>query len=236
MTVDEHDISDDSLQGLLKALNLDTLKSYRTDFDQLDFQTLSQVKQEVESQLSVLFDVLRNKYRADMDTPLVTHDGFPRNDVDVVSIRLIRVKVIRLRNDNKTIIGLLEDKMIQEFASRQQNEPESSSQSEQSGSESQRSQQASRFVVPFALVKDVANQGPAYIAGLRDDDKVIVFDEDIHAANHNKLANVVTRVRNSINRGIPVEVFRGEERLQLILQPTMNWGGQGVLGCRFIPL
>ncbi|EAZ63781.1 putative 26S proteasome regulatory subunit [Scheffersomyces stipitis CBS 6054] len=223
MTVDEHDISDDSLQGLLKALNLDTLKSYRTDFDQLDFQTLSQVKQEVESQLSVLFDVLRNKYRADMDTPLVTHDGFPRNDVDVVSIRLIRVKVIRLRNDNKTIIGLLEDKMIQEFASRQQNEPESSSQSEQ-------------FVVPFALVKDVANQGPAYIAGLRDDDKVIVFDEDIHAANHNKLANVVTRVRNSINRGIPVEVFRGEERLQLILQPTMNWGGQGVLGCRFIPL
>ncbi|KAK6457600.1 putative 26S proteasome regulatory subunit [Scheffersomyces xylosifermentans] len=238
MTVDDEDVSGDSFRGLMKSLNLDEtqFKSYRTDFALLDFQQLSTTKEDIESQLSILFDVLKNKYGADMNTKLVTRDGFPRSDIDVVSIRLIRVKVIRLRNDHKQILELLNDKLIEEFANRRAAEPQTDTNDVQTSQATESRQEVSRYTVPFALVKDVADNGPAYTSGLRDGDKIIVFDEDIHAANHGKLANVVSRVRNSINKSVKVDVLRGTERLVLDLKPTPNWGGQGVLGCRLVAL
>ncbi len=39
-----------------------------------------------------------------MDTPLLDPQGFPRADVDVVSVRQARVKIIELRNDYKLVM------------------------------------------------------------------------------------------------------------------------------------
>ena len=52
--------------------------------------------------------------------PLVTPDGFPRSDLDVVTIRLLRIRIIRLRNDDRKVIHLLDDRMAQEFATRRE--------------------------------------------------------------------------------------------------------------------
>ena len=63
MTVDELDVSG-SFQGLMRSLNLDSeqFKEYDDiDFESLNFIQLSHVKDEIENQLNILFDLLRHK-------------------------------------------------------------------------------------------------------------------------------------------------------------------------------
>ncbi|EMG49751.1 NAS2 Probable 26S proteasome regulatory subunit p27 [Candida maltosa Xu316] len=227
MTIDEQDIN---FNGLMKSLNFDSeeFKDYQdVDFDSYTFTQLSHVKLEIESQLNRLFDLLKQKYNADMDTPLVTPDGFPRSDIDVVSIRLIRIRIIRLRNDDKQIIHLLDEKMADEFARRR----------DETGSSMDIDIEPTREIVysiPFARVGDVVENGPAFNSGLRTGDEIVLFDNDIHAANNNKLRSLVTRVVP--DKEINVDVNRGGERVSLKLIPSNNWEGQGLLGCHLIPM
>ncbi|KAI5951668.1 NAS2 [Candida jiufengensis] len=111
--------NDSGFQGLMKSLNLDPnqYKVYdKSEFPHKTFQELSQIKTNIESQLKNLFDLLKYQHNVDMDSPLVTKDGFPRSDIDVVSIRLIRTHIIRLKNDYKNLLEVLESKMEEEFA------------------------------------------------------------------------------------------------------------------------
>lgn len=232
MTVDELDING-SFQGLMKSLNLDNeqFKEYDDiDFESLNFTQLSQVKQEIESQLNILFDLLRHKYNADMDTPLVTPDGFPRSDLDVVTIRLLRIRIIRLRNDDRKVIHLLDDRMVQEFAVRRENNKEIEEEEELTSSSTL------RYQIPFAQVREVVPGGPAFNSGLKEGDQIIVFDNDIHATNNNKLGSLVSRVRSKQNEEINLDLKRGQERITLKLIPSDDWDGQGLLGCRLIPI
>ena len=231
MTVDELDVSG-SFQGLMRSLNLDSeqFKEYDDiDFESLNFIQLSHVKDEIENQLNILFDLLRHKYNADMDTPLVTPDGFPRSDLDVVTIRLLRIRIIRLRNDDRKVIHLLDDRMAQEFATRRESNIEAEEEELTTSS-------TSRYQIPFAQVREVVSGGPAFNSGLKEGDQIIVFDNDIHAANNNKLGSLVSRVRLKQNEEIKVDLKRGEERITLKLIPSDNWDGQGLLGCRLIPI
>ncbi|ODV81337.1 regulatory subunit of putative 26S proteasome non-ATPase [Suhomyces tanzawaensis NRRL Y-17324] len=231
--------SDDSFRGLMKALNLDEsqFKSYDEDFLKLSFSQLSTIKQDIELQLSTLFDLLKNKYRVEMDTPLVSPDGFPRADVDVVSIRLVRIKIIRLRNDHKRLLEQLETKMFEEFAKAKQAAPaeEVNSKAENHPAVSP-VDSAPPTRIPFAVVSEVVPQGPAHSAGLQSQDKIVLFDGEIHAGNHEKLSALANRVRNKVDREITVEVLRGTDTETLVLVPTNNWEGQGLLGCRLVPL
>ncbi|KAK7678149.1 hypothetical protein QCA50_018822 [Cerrena zonata] len=213
MTVDEGDIND-SFRGLMQSLNLDEnqFKNYDIEFETLSFPQLSAVKSEMESQL-------------DMDTALLSGDGYPRNDIDVVSIRLIRVKVIRLRNDYKKVLELLEKKLVEQLG-----------RSSTAQVENEIRVPETPPLIPFALVKEVAFESPAFNSGLEEGDKIILFDNDIHVRNHDKLASISRRVSNRIDQPIKVEILRNEQQQSLELTPTNNWNGRGVLGCRIIPL
>ena len=46
----------------------------------------------------------------------------------------------------------------------------------------------------------------------------------------------MSRVRSKQNEEIKVDLKRGEERITLKLIPSDNWDGQGLLGCRLIPI
>ncbi|CAN3358901.1 probable 26S proteasome regulatory subunit p27 [Diutina catenulata] len=237
----EFDEGETKFRGLMKSLNLDEsqLPPYRTDFEDLPFGQLSTIKQSIEQQLGFLFDLLHKQYHSDMDSPL-TIDGYPRSDVDVMNVRLIRVKIIRLRNDNKALMKVLEGKLVEEFArkrdeqqeERQENKLESLSLEEPE--ESSKTAESVEYRVPFARVYEVVVDGPAYTSGLRDEDQIVLFDSEIHAANHNRLQNLVKRV--APGRQIPVVVMRQDERVELTLEPRANWGGRGVLGCRVLSL
>ncbi|KAK6872946.1 putative 26S proteasome regulatory subunit p27 [Candida tropicalis] len=235
MTVDEHDLNDLSFTGLMQTLNLDPIefKEYKNINSRLTFQELEIIKQDIEKQLNILFDLLNHKYNCDMNTSLITSDGYPRNDIDVVSIRLIRVRIIRLKNDYKLILELIDDKMSQEFAQRQIDNPIGQDvEEEMNDSQSRRTIE---YTIPFARVAEVVNGGPAFKAGLKENDEILLFDHDIHASNNNRLRNLVTRVK--IGKTIPVEIKRNQnEKVSLNLIPSDDWDGQGLLGCRLLPI
>jgi 26S proteasome non-ATPase regulatory subunit 9 len=227
---DDYDESEPQFHGLMASLNLPPFASYRTDFENLSYDQMVGIKQQIEGQLSVLFEVLKSKYNVEMDTPLVTSDGFPRNDIDIVGIRLIRIRILRLRNDNKKLLQLLEERLIHQFSSTTA-QPED--QTGQSGSGQVGSGPV--YTVPFAVVKQVVVGGPAHEAGLREGDKIVLFDSDIHAGNNNKLLALGPRVQGKLNQKISIQVLRGSGKLVLDLVPA-KWSGQGVLGCRLVPL
>jgi len=223
---DDYDESEPQFHGLMASLNLPPFASYRNDFENLSYHQMEAIKQQIEGQLSVLFEVLKSKYNVEMDTPLVTQDGFPRNDIDIVGIRLIRIRILRLRNDNKRLLQLLEERLIQQFSGA------TSAPGEQAGRSGSGSGPV--YTVPFAVVKQVVVGGPAHEAGLREGDRIVLFDNDIHAGNNDKLAALAPRVQGKLNQKIPVEVLRGTGKLVLDLVPA-KWTGQGVLGCRLVP-
>lgn len=221
MTVPQADLG--SFLGAMESLNLDVKEYTRLELQAMLFEQLGRAKHDLESSLETLFDLLHHKYNFDMHLPLVV-DGFPRNDVDVVSIRLVRAKIIRLRNDLAYVLELLEQQLEQRLLA---------------GLASQPTQEApvrSSASVPFALVRDVVAGGPASAAGLRVGDRVCVFDGDVKASNHEKLAKVAERVRSKQGQKIAVEVLRGNETVELELVPTDDWAGRGLLGCLLVPI
>lgn len=245
MTVDEHDLngstststssSSSSFQGLMQSLNLDPqeFKEYQ-DFNlNLSFQQLDLIKQDIERQLKILFDLLRHKYNCDMESSLISSEGFPRNDIDVVSVRLIRVRIIRLKNDYKSIIHLIDEKMSHEFAQRQANQPIEQDKEGDNNIDGGLGR-GIEYNIPFARVAEVVNGGPAYQAGLKENDQIILFDQDIHASNNNRLRNLASRVK--VGKSILVEIKRNEEKISLTLIPSDDWNGQGLLGCRLLPI
>lgn len=232
------DEGETKFRGLMKSLNLDEsqLPPYPTNFDELPIEELAKIKKLIEDQLGLLFDLLHNKYNADMDSSL-TVEGFPRSDIDVMNVRLLRVKIIRLRNDNKALLKVMEKRLEEAFAKHKQDamdvddteEPVVVDHADATPAETEKIE----YTIPFARVTEVAPDGPAYALGLRDDDQIILFDNDIHAANHERLQNLVKRV--APGKKVPVVVQRGPERLTLTLTPN-SWPGRGILGCRVLPL
>jgi len=80
-----------------------------------------------------------------MNSQLVTQDGFPRSDINVIEIRNARVKIIKLRNDLNKVINELSEKMHTQFTSTRgaEKEPESLNS------------------ILFAKISEVVNNSPA---------------------------------------------------------------------------
>ncbi len=96
-----------------------------------------------------------------MEDSLLDAEGFPRNDIDVYSIRHARQQIIRLRNDLKLVMdkislalnSLHAQNSIQATGTTQVNSPDE----------------------PFAIVNAVSPDSPASEAGLKKDDLIIKF-------------------------------------------------------------
>lgn len=234
MTVEEKE-TDSSFRSLMRDLRLDesVFRNYRTDFEVQTYDELASVKQEVERQLFLLLDILTKEYGANMTTSLVTADGFPRDDIDVVAIRSVRSRIIRLQNDMKKLYSFLLIKLQEKMAS------QSNIYKEEKGLETSTpmtpSPTISTFNIPFALVHQVVPGSPAERSGLTVGDRILRID-DVHAGNHEKLGKVSKKVYDSIDKFIAVDVLRNDQRHNLMLKPTYSWEGKGVLGCVFLPV
>lgn len=201
--------------GLMRSLNLDEPPVDISAVASFDLAQLAEAKRTIETQLDLLFDLLTSKYNADLDTPLV-HNGFPRSDIDVVSVRLLRVRIIRLRNDHKQVLHHLDTKLASHFQS----------------STNTALPQAPP-TIPFAYVKEIAPDGPAAASGLQEGDRVVSFG-GVHVRNHDNLTAVARKVQQ--NGPIDVLVLRGTLQVTLHLTPSDDWPGRGRLGCRLVQL
>ncbi|GEQ69092.1 hypothetical protein JCM33374_g2763 [Metschnikowia sp. JCM 33374] len=221
-----------SFSGEMRSLNLD-VPEFSGDFRSMNYPQLAQAKRLVENSLDHLFGLLHDTYKFDMTSPLVVN-GFPRRDVDVVSVRLIRSNIIRLRNDHSAILGQLQIHLTQQLQASAnssvvgQEKPESG--------ELSTSKNLNLHSEAFAFVNDVTSNSPAEKAGLIIGDRILSFDGDICYWNHNNLTALAARAKAKKDTQVPVEVLRDSNRKTLILVPTENWPGRGLLGCHIIPL
>lgn len=78
-----------------------------SNLEKLNFPQLDELRKDIEDKL----DTLENKLKllkVDMNTPLLTQDGFPRADLDINEVTATRKEIIMLRNDFKTVSARLE--------------------------------------------------------------------------------------------------------------------------------
>ncbi|KAL8946633.1 MAG: hypothetical protein Q9222_006999 [Ikaeria aurantiellina] len=200
-------------------------------------------KAALEDELKALSGVL-DSHGVNMNTSLTTFDGYPRDDLDVAQIRTTRARIIRLRNDYKSLMSRIEEGLhshhaeTRDLAARQ---PSISSARAPTSTMGGSQSATNALSAPFAKVNSVVAGGPAEDAGLKAGDKIRRFG-DCDWINHEKLSKVAETVQQNEGRIVIVSIqrshspFADPEELQLQLTPKRNWGGRGLLGCHLLPL
>ncbi|KAK7204841.1 putative 26S proteasome non-ATPase regulatory subunit 9 [Myxozyma melibiosi] len=206
-------------------------------------EELMRQRRALEDELDSLIQVLES-HHVDMSTPLLTSDGFPRDDIDVAQVRITRTRVIRLRNDLKRLMLQMEEVLHEHHASIRE---AMSSGGLASGMLLNRGGGVGNGAgaevdgVAFAVVNSVEDRSPAHEAGLLRGDKIVKFG-DVNAENHQHLSRLSTVVQQNQGRPIEISLIRdiggAQARAQINIQltPRSGWGGRGTLGCHIIPL
>nr|KMM71476.1 26S proteasome non-ATPase regulatory subunit 9 [Coccidioides posadasii RMSCC 3488] len=217
------------------------------DISKMSMHELFKEKEQLEVELKVLSEVLQS-HGVNMETPLTTFDGYPRDDLDIAQIRTTRARIIYLRNDHKAVMAKIEQVVHAYFADMREREaggeaPESSRVPPVGPefSEETPSNQNVLAETPFARVNSVAEGSPAAEAGMKVGDKIRGFGT-VNWMNHQDLRKISEVVQNSEDIPIIVRVTRssdsgqGPTNLSLRLTPRRHWGGRGLLGCHLVPL
>ncbi|VDC04434.1 unnamed protein product [Peniophora sp. CBMAI 1063] len=178
-------------------------------------------KDAIEAQIEDQGAIIRS-HGADMQTPLVDREGFPRADIDVWAVRTARVRIIELRNDLSAVRGELA-KALEKVYERKEEIPTASAPQEAQ-------------LLPFARVNTVAPGSPAAESGLQREDLVLKFGhltkESFTQASLQPLAELVAL---NENKPIAMIVRRAGAMTALRLVPRQGWGGRGMLGCHLLP-
>ncbi|TEY86508.1 hypothetical protein BOTCAL_0007g00350 [Botryotinia calthae] len=200
----------------------------------LAFSQLQAKKDNIEAEIKAL-----SGHGVDMNTRLLTPDGFPRADLDVAQIRTTRSRIIYLKNDHKALMSVIEKHIHEHFArlAENPNTEEPVVDEVQAGRIVPSFDEPAPLDLPFAKVNSVAAGSPADDAGLKAGDTIRNFGYVNHA-NHDGLKRVGECVQGNEGREVMVKVSRdsGRQELQLSLTPRRNWGGRGLLGCHILPL
>lgn len=195
------------------------------DFKKEAFE-LNDEKKKIENEITEWKSVLDGEKNIGMDGPLVDNDGYPRNDIDVHKIRIARNKIICLSNDHKALMSKLADILTKIH--------ENQGASNGSNGQEEPMDTNKPQLEPFAKIDLVTSGSPAHDSGLKVGDLVLAFGTQNHA-NFKSLADIGQLVQNSQNRPLRVQILRSGQIQTLSLVPK-KWSGQGLLGCKIIPL
>ncbi|EJS43254.1 nas2p [Saccharomyces arboricola H-6] len=214
------------LSELLANVKIDpSLTSRISQMDEFKLPELMVLKTDVEAQLEAYFSVLEEQ-GIGMDSPLVTPDGYPRSDVDVLQITMIRKNVNMLKNDLNRLLQKSHVLLNQHFDN--MNVQTRQRTSDNGGDSDDRPIQ---YTIPFAFISEVVPGSPSDKADIQVDDKLISIGS-IHAANHSKLQNIQMAVIKNEDKPLPVRLLRDGQILTTSLTPSRDWDGRGLLGCR----
>ena len=212
------------INKLLTNLEINPIIAYQvTRLEDLNLNEITELKQLVESELIKFSQILQSQ-DIDMDTQLVTEDGYPRGDIDILQIRLIRRNINMLKNDLRNIIEQSFQLLNTHFKDLQSPQESLISQENQNSS--------TEYKIPFAIINEIYVNGPISSAGIQNEDKLISLGK-IHAGNHMKLKSLLDEVIQNENKELKVRILRqNQEIMDLVLIPTRNWNGRGLLGCK----
>lgn len=214
--------SETALHAQLTNLQINaSITSQIENLNDLSLQEVTLLKGLIENDLDKNFKFLSSQ-NLDMDSSLITQDGYPRSDIDVLQVRLTKKNINMLRNDLHNVIERSQFLLNQHFTLQEQ-------QRSKTGNEEH---QVMEYTIPFALITEVVPDGPIATAGIKSNDKLISIG-NINAGNHMKLQNVQKLIIQNEDNVIPVRILRNDkEIMQLSLKPSRNWNGSGLLGCK----
>ncbi|CCF60464.1 hypothetical protein KAFR_0K01090 [Kazachstania africana CBS 2517] len=177
------------------------------------------LKDDIESELNNSINLLQS-FNVDMHSSLVTPEGFPREDIDVLQVRMLRRNINMLRNDLTNVINYSHTLLSTHFNNDANNR---STIPLENGVD---------YRIPFAFFSEIVSNSPTEIAGIKDNDKLVSIS-NIHAANHDGLKNIQALIIKNENNSIPLRILRNDQEfLELNLVPDRSWGGRGLLGCK----
>ncbi|KAI5843940.1 26S proteasome non-ATPase regulatory subunit 9 [Morchella snyderi] len=197
-----------------------------------DLLALMKEKDNVEAELKALGSVL-DSHKVNMQTPLCTFDGYPRDDIDVAQIRIARSRIIHLRNDYKGLMNKIEKGLHAHHAT--------IAASLATTPPSPLASSSTQLIeAPFAKVNTVVPGSPAAEAGMRPGDLIKRFGT-VNALNHSRLSRVAELVTQDEGRPVNVLLSRKDDsgtevNIHVSLTPRKDWGGRGLLGCHLLPL
>ncbi|EJT70025.1 26S proteasome non-ATPase regulatory subunit 9 [Gaeumannomyces tritici R3-111a-1] len=204
----------------------------------LTIAELQRKKDNLEAELKALGGVLES-HNVDMNTSLLTPDGFPRADLDIAQIRTTRARIIHLRNDYKDLMAVIEKQLHEHFASLDDDEVAASSGTTFATAEPLPDSAPEVLDPPFAKVNSVVDGSPANSAGLKAGDLIRNFGY-VNYANHDGLKKVGECVQGNEGQNVLVKITRtngpSQTELRLTLTPRRDWGGRGLLGCHILPV
>lgn len=206
---------------------------------QLSFAELQKKKDDMEAELKALSGVL-DSHGVNMETPLLTPDGFPRADLDIAQIRATRSRIIYLRNDYKDLMNAIEKHLHEHFASLKDTDDVTSPPNPANRATMMGDILPEILEVPFAKINSVVAESPADVAGLKAGDEIRNFGY-INKSNHDDLKKVAECVQGNEGQRILLKVSRrgdsgARQELQLHLIPRRGWGGRGLVGCHILPI
>ncbi|SSD61754.1 uncharacterized protein SCODWIG_03515 [Saccharomycodes ludwigii] len=187
---------------------------------------------------NAIFPSKTNDY---MNAPLINRDGYPRDDVDIFTIRLLRQNCNMLKNDLTHLIDYIHVEMGKYWEGVDKKKGTSNSTITNNNDNATFDPiQAS----PFCKITGVLKGSPSDQCGLQDNDllcRIGAIDTLKYYSSHDKLLGVSNYVKEHIDREIPVMIKRKQNgafiNLELTLIPNSNnWDGPGILGCTLVKI
>ncbi|TVY83351.1 26S proteasome non-ATPase regulatory subunit [Lachnellula suecica] len=191
----------------------------------LSFDQLQARKDNIEAEIRALGSVLES-HGVDMNTRLITPDGFPRADIDVAQIRTTRSRIIHLKNDYEALMSVIEKHIHEHFARQAElaatEEVSNGTTAMDISSPSSSSATPQAAGPPFAKVNSVVDRSPADSAGLKAGDEIRNFGY-VSFTNHDGLKRVGECVQG--NEGFNSAKFSSESHVQLgvLNDRNCNW-------------
>ena len=214
---------------------------------------LDKEKKKLEEKIASLTDFLTQPGMPGINGSLIDKDGFPKEGLDLVTIRTVRHDLICAQNDLKNLMEIIEKKMMAYFEELNKDKIEEESKEEEKKSNSNIKEETTadacsedknnnniqeNLKEPFAKIVSVEIGSPADEAGLKPEDAVINFNGILYkGVSHNPLLTLKEIVQSKIGEEIPISIIRKSkenilkvENLKLI---PHTWNGKGILGCKF---
>lgn len=240
-------------------------------------------KDAMEKEIMDLNEALSTDNLGGVSTPVVDAEGFPRADIDVHTTLTLRNRLARLNTDHKALMARIEQGLLGALPpSRPSGGPPppppvsrppivaASADAAPTGATPLVTAASTGPIpmevvdvselalegdglTPFALVDEVAADGPAGAAGLHVGDELLRFGA-LHCRNHDGLRGLARLTQRSVGEPIGLLVLRtaaapapaepaeaagaarrGKHVVRLELVPR-RWAGNGLLGCHLQPL
>lgn len=188
-------------------------------------------RENLEQEIEETYGLLKS-HKVDRNDPLVSPDGYPRHDIDVATVRQLRVQLIRQENDMKALLEQIRNSLTTAFPKNGLAPSVSVSSVFTSSSPvvDASSDSHSKGPQPFCEVRSVVSNSIGDQAGLAAGDRIVKF------GNATKIADLGNEVRSHMHSQSPLVVLVAKNKTEETSTIELKLVEGKSLGCHIVPL